>query len=454
MPQSTIVDIADVVETQDKTWFPVSVFLMCCLIMVVDGFTQQSLNYVAPAVIEDWGIGRAMMTAVFDINIVGWMLGSIGLSMLGDRIGRRPSILLALLTLGVFTIALATATNLVELSMLRFFAALGTGGSMPMAVALVADYAPTKTRGLKVTLLYLGYTVGSSGGGFLAAVLTPMFGWRSVFVVGGAASLAVGAALAFVLPESVRYLALKQQSQDRTLAYARRLKPSATFDLTTRFVVKETAKSEHILRHLFTEGRSAMTTLLWFATGLGNITHFFLSTWLATLFSEYSKQMTIPMAQMTAALFQLGAAFGWCVGWLLDKRGISAVAVVIIVGAFPVVGLGLVHSAPPSTMALALMSGILVLGGGIGLTAASSMMYPTFIRSTGTGAAFAAARTGALLGPAIAGYLVYVQTPLPFIFLVGSLPMLAAGVATFMLGRAMTPAAAREMASTSAFARH
>ena len=84
-------------------------------------------------------------------------------------------------------------------------------------------------------------------------------------------------------------------------------------------------------------------------------------------------------------------------------------------------------------MALALTSGILVLGGGIGLTAASSMMYPTFIRSTGTGAAFAAARIGALLGPAIAGYLVYVQTPLPFIFLVGSLPMLAAGIATFML---------------------
>ena len=453
-PQPTIVDIADVVETQEKAWFPVSVFLMCCLIMVVDGFTQQSLNYVAPAIIADWGIGRATMAAVFDINIVGWMLGSIGLSMLGDRIGRRPSILLALLTLGIFTISLAAATNLVELSVLRFFAALGTGGSMPMAVALVADYAPTRTRGFKITLLYLGYTIGSSGGGFLAAVLTPAFGWRSVFVVGGATSLAVGAVLAIVLPESVRYLALKQQSHDRALAYARRLKPSAAFDLTTRFVVKETEKSGVLLRHLFTEGRSAMTTLLWLATGLGNITHFFLSTWLTTLLSEYSKQMTIPMAQMTSALFQLGAAFGWCVGWLLDKRGISAVAMVIVAGAFPVVGLGLVRAAPPSTMALALTSGILVLGGGIGLTAASSMMYPTFIRSTGTGAAFAAARTGALLGPAIAGYLVYLQAPLPFIFLVGALPMVAAGAITFMLGRAMTPAAVREMASTSAFARH
>ena len=41
------------------------------------------------------------------------------------------------------------------------------------------------------------------------------------------------------------------------------------------------------------------------------------------------------------------------------------------------------------------------------LNAISGMIYPTFIRSTGTGAAFAAARIGALMGPAIAGYLIY-----------------------------------------------
>src|SRR5712691_10198646 len=84
-PQPAVVDIADVVETQERAWFPASVFLMCRLIMVVDGFTQQSVNYVALAIIEDWGVGRATMTAVFDMNIVGWMLGSIGLSMLAGH---------------------------------------------------------------------------------------------------------------------------------------------------------------------------------------------------------------------------------------------------------------------------------------------------------------------------------------------------------------------------------
>ena len=59
-----------------------------------------------------------------------------------------------------------------------------------------------------------------------------------------------------------------------------------------------------------------------------------------------------------------------------------------------------------------------------------------------------------LLGPASAGYLSYIKTPLPLIFLVGALPMLAAAAGTFMLEKSMTPDAVREMASKSALARH
>ena len=208
------------------------------------------------------------------------------------------------------------------------------------------------------------------------------------------------------------------------------------------------------MTHLFTEGRTAMTLFLWFALGFSFVTHFFLSAWLATLFSEYSNLMSIPTAQMTSALFQAGAGFAFCVGYMLDKRGISAITWILLLGAIPVAALGLVGGGTAITMALALISGILVLGGGIGLNAVSSMIYPTFIRSTGTGSAFAAARIGALMGPAIAGYLIYVETPLPLIFLAGALPMLAAAAASFMLERSMTPAAQREMASRSALARH
>lgn len=455
MAQPKTVDIAEVVETQEKGLFPAAIFFMCCLVMLVDGFNQQSLNYAAPAIIKDWGINRALMAYVFDINIFGWMVGSVGFSMLADRIGRRKSILISIFIFGIFTTLMPLARNLVELSSIRFISALGVGGAMPMAISLVADYAQTKNRGLKVTLLYLGYTGGSSGGGFLAAALTPHFGWKSVFLVGGVVSLIIGVVLFFALPESVRYLVLRNGAKERILDYARKLKPQANFAADTEFTIRETAKKGVPVTHLFTEGRSAMTLFLWFALGLSFVTHFFLSAWLTTLLSEYSNVMSIPNAQMTSALFQMGAAFAFGVGYLLDKRGISAVTWILLLGALPTAALGLIGEGNTAlAMGLALASGIPVLGGGIGLNAVSSMIYPTFIRSTGTGAAFAAARIGALLGPAIAGYLIYIKTPLPSIFLAGALPMLAAAAASFMLERSMTPAAQREMASRSALARH
>ena len=455
MAESRTVDIAEIVETQERGAFPAMLFVMCCLVMLVDGFNQQSLNYAAPAIIKDWGIAKSLMTPVFDINIFGWMLGSIAFSMLADSIGRRNSIILAVAIFGVFTIALSYASNLVELSVIRFFSALGVGGAMPMAISMMADYSQARSRGLKITLLYLGYTTGSSGGGFLASWLTPNYGWHSIFYVGGIVSLVIGAILFFGLPESVRYLVLKQAPTDRILPLVRRLKPSTAYDANTQFVIRETAKKGVPVKHLFTEGRTAMTIFLWFALGFSFVTHFFMSAWLSTLFSEYSHQMDIPQAQRTAALFQMGAGFSFFVGWLLDKRGLPVITTIMLAGALPVAALGLIGGASDGlTMALALASGILVLGGNIGLNAVSGMIYPTFIRSTGTGAAFAAARIGALIGPLLAGLLIEMQVPMEMIFIMGALPMLAAGAATFMLEKTMTPAAMQEMSSRSALARH
>jgi AAHS family 4-hydroxybenzoate transporter-like MFS transporter len=223
MAQPNPVDIADVVETQDRSWFTMSIFLLCCLVMLVDGFDNQAINYAAPLIIRDWKIDREVMTPIFTFGILGWMLGSIGFSMIGDHIGRRNSILFAVFIFGIFTLATPLMDNVLDLTVLRFLAALGIGGGIPMVVALLCDYAPSKSRGLKITVLYLGYTFGSSGGGFLAAELTPVYGWKSIFVVGGAAALAIVAVLAFTLPESVRHLVLKNAPRARVLAYAQKI---------------------------------------------------------------------------------------------------------------------------------------------------------------------------------------------------------------------------------------
>jgi MFS transporter, AAHS family, 4-hydroxybenzoate transporter len=450
MAETGTVNIAELVETQDKTWFAMGSFLLCCLVMLADGFDNQAINYAAPSIIAEWRINRALMTPVFNISITGWIAGSIAFAMLADRIGRRPAILLAVLLFGAFTLAIALSSNLAQLSVLRFAAALGVGGGMPLSIALVSDYAKAKSRAFWVTLLFLGYTAGSAGGGLVAAEIVPQLGWRSVFYAGGIGGLLIAAILLIGLPESVRYLALRRPADRRILFYARKLKPSAGFGEDVSFAMHETVKTGIPVKHLFTDGRSTMTIFLWFALGLAFATHFFLSQWLTTLLTP---ELGFANAARTQALFQAGAAFSFIFGFLIDRKGIPVATLAMILAALPVAALGVAAGLGAGiSMAMALAAGIMVLGGDVGLSAVPSMIYPTFIRSTATGAAFGVARLGAILGPMIAGYLIYLETPLDMIFILGALPVLAAGAACFMLDRSITPEAAREMAASSALA--
>jgi len=113
------------------------------------------------------------------------MAGALTFSMIADAIGRRNAMVFAALLFGSFTYLISFSTNLWELSAYRFCASFGVGGAMPMAIALISDYTPTKRRGLMITGLFLGYSIGSAGGGFLAAELIVAYGWQSVFQVGG-----------------------------------------------------------------------------------------------------------------------------------------------------------------------------------------------------------------------------------------------------------------------------
>ncbi len=436
------VDIADVVEGQERGILPVSnfvfmTFLLCCLIMLADGFDNQALNWVSRSITDEWGIERAFITPVLNVSILGWMTGSIGFAMIADKLGRRNSVIVAVLLFGLFTLMLPFARNLWELGALRFLATIGVGGAMPMAIALISDYTKAKNRGLAITMLYLGYTAGSSIGGFLAAEMITALGWRSVFYLGGGIAVAIALVLYLFLPESARYLLVSGGSREKILGYAKKLRPSANYSADTVFVINEQKKvaARVPLKHLFSDGRAAMTTFLWFAFGFSFFTHFFLSQWLANLLTDY---VGTADAVRTQSLFQLGAGFGFIFGYLIDKKGIPVMTWTNLLAVIPVAAIGfMVDSGTTTLMALSLISGILVLGGNIGTNAISGMIYPTFIRSTATGAAFAVARIGAILGPLIAGYLIYIEMPIQWIFLMGAVPMIPAGIACWLLSRSV-----------------
>ncbi len=76
---------------------------------------------------------------------------------------------MSIVVFGGFSLLTAFATSLNQLTLLRFLTGLGLGAAMPNAATLMSEYAPERRRALLVNLMFVGFPMGSSLGGFLSA---------------------------------------------------------------------------------------------------------------------------------------------------------------------------------------------------------------------------------------------------------------------------------------------
>jgi MFS transporter, AAHS family, 4-hydroxybenzoate transporter len=429
MARSEEIDVGTLIEEQPRSTFSVAVAFWSCALMFIEGYDMQVMAYAAPAIVVDWHIDRSVLGPVFGAGLFGYMLGAMILSHLADRFGRKRVILAGLWIFGLFTLASAFADSLVFLLVLRFVAGLGLGGSIPTAIALNTEYAPTKRRATRVALMFLGYTVGAAGGGVLVAALLPRFGWPVAFLIGGVAPLTLSAVLLRTLPESPRFLALQNASSAQLAAIAAKLRPDLVLPADARFVLRETQEPGLPLAHLFHDGRARLTFLLWAAFITSFLGHHFLTSWLPTVLA--SDGLPLSDAVIAAALFQGGGAFGSIfVGRLVDRRGIAAVATIFAVAAPLVALIGAPGLNEAMLMGAVFLAGLFVLGGQFGLNALAGTVYPTFIRSTGAGWALGIGRVGSILGPVAGGVLIALGLPTWILLTCTAVPFLICAGAT------------------------
>src|SRR3981189_2056371 len=198
-----VVDVAEFIDQQPVGGFQVRLLLTCAAVLFLDGFDTQAIGYVAPALAKEWGLTKAALGPVFSAGLFGLMIGALRFGPLADRVGRKKIIIFSTLAFGIGTLATSFVRDVNTLLVIRFLTGLGLGGAMPNAVAMTSEFSPHRRRATMVMIMFCGFSVGAALGGLLAAAMIPQFGWRSVFVVGGLAPLALVPVLASRLPESV-----------------------------------------------------------------------------------------------------------------------------------------------------------------------------------------------------------------------------------------------------------
>jgi AAHS family 4-hydroxybenzoate transporter-like MFS transporter len=416
--------------------FEIGVIGACAAAIFFDGFDAQAVGYVGPNLIKSFRIAPSALGPVFSAGLVGIMLGALFIAPLADRLGRRPVILASIVTFAVFTLATAWAGSIQALLWLRLLTGLGLGGCMPNAIALTTEYSPPRLRGFLVTLMFNGFTLGSLLGGVLAHQLIPVFGWRAVFIAGGALPLLLVPVLWFTLPESLRFLALTGRNPAAVAAALRRAKSLETPQSMAARLRAQEGVVKRSMRELFNEGRGRATAVLWVVFFMSLLDVYLLVSWLPTALNQAG--VPAQTAIVLGSLLQVGALIGTLVcGLGLDRFGGNAVLVpAYLLAALSIAAIGMYSSSSLALTTVAVvLAGAGIIGGQTAANALAAGSYPTQIRSTGVGWALGIGRIGSIVGPLVAAALLSMHVSIKEIFLISAMPALIAAGTMACFGR-------------------
>ncbi len=190
MTDSKLVDVNAVIESQKLGTYQIGLAALLLVCMFVDGFEAQAPGFAAPFIIRDLSIPRAAMGLVFGAGNFGLMLGAVLLGILGDRMGRKRTIVVGCIVLSVFSILTIYARDIDTLRLLRIGSGIGVGGVLPSVIALGTEFSPRRTQATTIWLLLIGYQAGASSGALVSTLLIPSYGWQVMFLIGAVLPIA------------------------------------------------------------------------------------------------------------------------------------------------------------------------------------------------------------------------------------------------------------------------
>ena len=431
----TTIDVPAWIDQRRLSRTQILVLVLCAATAILDGFDAQVIGYVAPALADTLKVARPALSAVFALGTTGLMLGCLFVAPLADWLGRRTVIIGSVVFFALMSLATAHAESLTSLMVLRFLTGLGRGGSMPNIIALTSEYFPARRRATMTMTMFTGFPLGASLGGFLAAHLIPLYGWPSIFIVGGALPLVLAALLALRLPESIRFLVARGDAGHRVEAVLRRIDPAASFPADAVFVSHEPRTTGLTVRHLFREGRAFGTIAIWVMYFMSLLDIYLLSSWLPTVLKDAG--LSLALSVVATAMLQVGGVVAsLSLGRVVDRVGfLSVMLPTYLCAGLAIALIGAVGSSPALLMAATFLAGAGVIGGQTTLNVLTAVYYPTAMRSTGIGWGLGIGRIGSIVGPILGGFMLHLDWSHDTIFASAALPAFIAALAVFAMSR-------------------
>lgn len=396
MSQTQRLDVRELINTNPLSRYQKLVIFLGFCVIALDGFDIAIMGFIAPTLKQEWGVSNHELGFVISTALIGLALGALFSGPLADWLGRKKIIINSVFFFGFWTIATAFSQNIEQMIFFRFMTGLGLGAAMPNMSTLVSEYAPERQRSFIITVIFCGFTFGAAIGGFAASWLIPQFGWHSLMALGGILPLLFAPLLIWKLPESARFLVIKQAPVARIHAILQRFYPGQVSE-NVSFILPQQPINSSAMRIVLSRDYLFGSLMLWLVYFMGLFLVYILGSWLPTLVKEIG--LTVSQAAIMTALYQAGGTVGSLfAGWLMDKiNPHRALGIIFAVGGLFTMAIGYAGVNFPLLCSLAFVSGACLNGANTGMNALSARFYPTQARATGSSWMHGVGRIGAIL---------------------------------------------------------
>ncbi|XP_053568918.1 solute carrier family 22 member 13 [Bombina bombina] len=357
------------------------------------------------------------------IYMLGLLIGSLIFGTLGDRIGRRPVILISMLMQLSFGVGTAFVSQFYVYTTLRCFVGIAMSGLFINNLVLVSEWVGSAQRAYATITGHICFAIGCM---ILAGLVYGVRNWRLFQIIGS-----VPTALLFfyiwVLPESPRWLLTKGKTEK-----AKKLLQRAAH-------INKRTFNEELISELHEDKitKSANMTDLFRSQKLRKITFIMCFVWFVNGLVYYGLSLNVGsfgldiyLTQLIFGAVEIPARAGSMFMVQILGRKLSQASSLLLGGAMCLIITAIPKDLPVVTTALAVIGKFSIASSFSTCYVYTAELFPTVIRQNGVGLCNMTARVAGILAPLI-GLLSKYHSAIPMA-IYGSGPVIC-GVLCFLL---------------------
>jgi AAHS family 4-hydroxybenzoate transporter-like MFS transporter len=394
-------EISDRIDAGSISAAQYRIFTLCTLLAMLEGYDLASMGLAVPLVAREWGVAPGAFGTALGAVWIGVATGSILLSWIGDRVGRKPVVIGSTFAIGLFSLATMWASDVTTMTLVRFLLGVAFGPGTPNIYALVADTMPVRKRFFCMTMLTAAAAVGGISGGLIAPLLSDWLGWKGIFLAGGVIAMAIGVLMLCMLWESPKVIAARGRLAELPAILAAFGLKSTDLPTTRASAATMSTRPTELLRN----GLWLVSVCYLFGWICSGFTYYILVNWMPTLMVNSGWSSGIAQRSVT---FIYGGSMvgGLALSWVMDRwsHGLAIPAISYAAGIILFIAAGYCFTSNPLHLILAGL-GLSVGGAQYVLPAMASRLYPPRLLATALSWISALARIGGIYGPIAGGWM-------------------------------------------------